>query len=361
MSESVQTLIVGGGLAGWCAARVLSGRSTVCLATQDTSADAQASSASALAGIANPLIGRRGHPVWQADRAMAALERVVDDMGSEFVDRTPGILHPAVSSWQVDDFRRSAMERPDIATWWDARTVAERMPWLHAPRGALVIQRGFAASVPALLEAIGADAVDRGVVLRRGWRLTAWDEHDDGVTAEFDTPSGLSSLHCSRLVLALGSGFEAFDLLAALRLHSIKGQLVRVRPRTFPKGLRAVQGSGYVVPLRDGTLVVGATYEHVFDDLEPSREASMDLIERASELLPWIARAEIVEEQVGVRVTVPDTRLPMVGILPGQRHTWILTGLGSKGLLMAPMLAESLPGWFQDPGSIPQEIAIQLD
>ncbi len=361
MSDSVQTLIVGGGLAGWCTARVLAGRSTVCLATMDPRADEQASSASALAGIANPLVGRRGHPVWQADRALAALERLIDDVGSDHVDRTPGVFHPAVSSWQVDDLRRSAQERPDLATWWDAPTVSERMPWLHAPRGALVIQRGCAFSVPALLEGMEADALDRGVVLRRGWRLTAWEEDADGVTADFETPSGPSSLRCSRLLLALGSGFETFDLLAALRLHSIKGQLVRVRPREFPPGVRAVQGSGYAVPRSDGTLVVGASYEHMFDDLAPSRDVSTELLARASEMLPWIADAEIVEERAGVRVTVPDTRLPMVGVLPGQQRTWVLTGLGSKGLLMAPLLADLLPGWLEHPDSIPHEVAIQLD
>lgn len=361
MSDSVETLVVGGGLAGWCAARVLAGRGSVSLATLEQAADAHASSAAALAGLANPLMGRRGHPVWRADQAMASLERLIEDSGPELVHRLPGIIHPAVSSWQVDDFRRSAADRPDIATWWGAGLVGERVPWLQAPRGALVIQRGCALSVPDLLEAVEADASDRGVVTRRGWRLTWWREEQGGVTAEFETPVGPASLHAGRLVLALGSGFETFDLLAALRLHSIKGQLVRVRPRTLPEGLRAVQGSGYAVPCPDGTIVVGATYEHMFDDAAPSRDVSISLIERAREMLPWIDDAEIVDERAGVRVTVPDTRLPMVGILPGLHSTWILTGLGSKGLLMAPLLADSLPGWFDDPASIPNELSIQLD
>jgi glycine/D-amino acid oxidase-like deaminating enzyme len=50
----------------------------------------------------------------------------------------------------------------------------------------------------------------------------------------------------------------------------------------------------------------------------------------------------------------------MLGPLPGRTRLWVFTGLGSKGLLMAPMLARELTDWFQHPDTIPAEIAVRV-
>src|SRR5690606_21850066 len=115
------------------------------------------------------------------------------------------------------------------------------------------------------------------------------------------------------LLLALGDGFAAFPSLRALPLHRVKGQTVRVaRPPDVPADLPALAGDGYLVPARDG-LVLGATFEHAFSDLAPSRAQSERLRERAARLLPALAEAAILEERAGVRVTVPRVRLPLLG------------------------------------------------
>ena len=41
------------------------------------------------------------------------------------------------------------------------------------------------------------------------------------------------------------------------------------------------------------------------------------------------------------RATVPD-RLPLVGQMASMENVWVMTGLGARGLLFAPLLAELL-------------------
>jgi glycine oxidase len=68
----------------------------------------------------------------------------------------------------------------------------------------------------------------------------------------------------------------------------------------------------------------------------------------------------VLEPRAGVRVTVPRThspqRLPLVGPLTGRRRVWVFTGLGSKGLLTAPLLARDLGSWLEAPERIPAEV-----
>src|SRR5690606_17120089 len=163
-----------------------------------------------------------------------------------------------------------------------------------------------------------------------------------------------------RVLLAVGDGYAAFPELSALRLHRVKGQTVRVRnpDAAALAGLPHLAGRGYVVH-EGATLVAGSTYEHTFADVRPSDAQTRLLLEKAEEMVPALRGAEVVGAQAGVRVNVPGTRLPMLGPLPGRRRVWVCTGLGSKGLLFAPLLARDLAAFFEQPGAIPKEVRLQ--
>jgi glycine oxidase len=77
-------------------------------------------------------------------------------------------------------------------------------------------------------------------------------------------------------------------------------------------------------------------------------------------MLPALNEAAVIGESAGVRVNVPGTRLPMLGPLPGRTRVWIFTGLGSKGLLMAPLLGRELSGYLDSSTPIPAEIRVRM-
>ena len=157
----------------------------------------------------------------------------------------------------------------------------------------------------------------------------------------------------------MGYGYRHHSELTALNLHALKGQTVRVaRPDALPRGLIPLSGQGYVVPEQD-TLIVGSSYEHDFADLAPSDEQTRQILAKASWMLPGLQEAAVLDATAGVRVTVPGARLPMLGPLPGRSRIWIFTGLGSKGLLMAPLLARNLPSFFEHPETILPEVGVK--
>lgn len=346
-------LIAGGGLAGACAALRLAEHGRVTLLEAERPA---AGASGAAAGLVNPLMGRKANPAWRADDGLDALHETLDRAGRPDLFRSDGLLRPARDAQQADGFRERAAALPHHADWLAPAALAERFPGLVAPHGGLWVRRGGSVDIAAAVEAIWNAAEARGATVRIGVRVVGWDEDDKRAWAE--TEEG-ERIDAGTVLLALGGGFHRFPELAALPLHRVKGQTIRLARPGGPGTLPALSGFGYVVPDGDA-LVVGSTYEHDFDDVAPTEAASLRLRAQAARMIPALADAAVLDARAGIRVTVPGAaspqRLPLVGPLPGRRRVWVFTGLGSKGLLTAPLLARDLPAFLRDPERIPAAV-----
>jgi len=161
--------------------------------------------------------------------------------------------------------------------------------------------------------------------------------------------------------LIVANAFDAKRLLpeARLPLSSVRGQVTFLPPSAARALDIVVSGSGYVAPLPDGGHVVGATYQHD-DSGEDVRAADhRENLARAATMLPGFAEDVHpmgLEGLAGFRATVPD-RLPIFGATqwPG---VWTATGLGSRGLLWAPVGAELIASSLEgEPSPLPRDLA----
>jgi len=144
-------------------------------------------------------------------------------------------------------------------------------------------------------------------------------------------------------VLVLANAADAVRLApsARLALSRVRGQLTYLPPAPGRRIDAIVSGTGYAAPLPDGGLAIGATYQHDDFDLAVRAADHRDNLARAESMMPGLT-AEVhprtLEGWTGFRATVPD-RLPIFGegASPG---LFFATGLGSRGLLWAPLGAE---------------------
>lgn len=343
-------IIAGAGLAGACAAFVLSADREVLVLEAERPA---AGASGAAAGLVNPLMGRKAKAVWRIGEALDAFEALLAAADAEALFRRGGVLRPTVEPKQVDFFQEAAARHAAYAEWLPAETVQARFPDIVTAGGALHIPRGGAIDVGAFVEALLTGARQRGARVRTGARVTGWTEAADTVEVAVESGNTSEQVATRRLLLAVGQGYPALPALRALGLRGVKGQTLRVRRPEGLGRLLPMSGRGYVVPDGD-TLVLGSSYEHDFDDLAPSDTATRYIREKTAQMLPGVDAVPVLDVQVGVRVYAPDTNLPLVGPLPGHARCWVFTGLGSKGLLTAPLLARALPHYLADPASIPE-------
>ncbi|PEN14792.1 glycine oxidase [Longibacter salinarum] len=354
-------LIAGAGIAGACAAFELARHHDGPVHVFE--ADQPAAGASgAAAGLVNPLMGRRARPVWRLPQALDAVDRILQDAGCEHLLEGNGVLRPTVEPEQVDSFQNAAAAHPDLAEWLSEDAVREKAPDIRTCGGGLFIRRGGAVDVAALVRAILDAGKKHGVKLHTSSRALYWSEQQDHVLLEVEQADSdehvIKEYEGAYLLLCLGQGYVNVPELTNLALTGIKGQTVHVRrpPESGDGPLLPLSGRGYIVPNDDGTLILGSSYTHNFDSLDPDPDETAYILKKTSHMLPGLQEAEILGVTTGVRVKHANSNLPIVGPLPGRRRIWTFTALGSKGLLTAPMLAHELPGYLQNPSIIPLDV-----
>ena len=341
----LEILIVGSGLGGCCAALWLSEQKQVGLLT----GTAPAASAVA-AGLVNPFAGQRMGGFQEANPTYKDFLHTLSRADAHHCYNPCGVLRPALTDEQASRFRAVSHEKPASMTWFCSDQVREVYPYISASRGA-ALTTGGVIDTPQLLSRMRKLLSSRCMVLREN--LVEW--HNDGSALTIALSSG-RSLRAKKLILAVGADYPSIPVLKSLKLHRTKGQIVTISaladaPITVP-----ISGHGYAVPI-DNRIILGTTYEHSPSNTAPTDEGTQKILNLTQKMLPSVRSASILSTSAGIRVGVPGTRLPMVG--PLTKNIWVLTGLGSKGLLLGSYIGRNLETWMTNPAAIPDNFRIQ--
>jgi glycine oxidase len=153
-------------------------------------------------------------------------------------------------------------------------------------------------------------------------------------------------LGADHVVLAAGTGLHAIaglDAAGMPHVRPVKGHILRLRgPDGAPFLARTVRGlvrghSVYLVPRRDGSVVVGATVEERSDDTTVQAGAVHDLLCDARAIVPAVDELELIEASAGLRPATPDN-MPQIG-WTGAEGVVAATGHYRSGILLAPFTA----------------------
>lgn len=318
--------------------------------------EAASGASGAAAGLANPLMGRRAKLTWRAAEAWGALTETVARTRAKSAFNSAGVLRPTTEAKQVRFFKDAASAHPRWCSWWTADTLAERYPQVQAYDGALWLPKGGAVDVPAFVRAALVRARAAGTTYTPHTRLLDWTPHNDHVVVHIESGGTRTMQSYDYLLCCVGQGYPSLPALEPLDLDGIKGQTLTVSVDNLPADLPPISGRGYIVPDKD-TFVLGSSYEHEFADLQPSEAETRRILKKTSSMLPAIEHATVQDIAVGVRVKHEATNLPLVGPFQHPR-TWVVLGLGSKGLLTAPLIARKLPQWMRASHRVPAAIRV---
>lgn len=162
-------------------------------------------------------------------------------------------------------------------------------------------------------------------------------------------------LHAGAVIVATGCWSSRLLSTAELEIDVIpaRGQMLAVDGGGLRMERVLHSRRVYVVPRRDGRILIGATLEYEGYSRKVTAGAMNRLLSAAIELAPAIAGCEVVETWCGLRPDTPD-HLPVIG--PGPlENLFIATGHFRNGILLAPLTAEVITGMIVK-GAIPDEI-----
>jgi glycine oxidase len=267
--------------------------------------------------------------------------RIIEDSGITLQYDRSGTLEVAFEEDEVARFNATAQalskEGVDARLLdLDALREFEPLASTGARGGLLIGIHGFV-SVPDLTEALALAARRKGAEFILATRVVSIQEA--GGRPAVETERG--SYTPDAVVMAAGSwaGQIAIEGVKAIGIKPIRGQLLHLAWLTAQPLRRVVWGSEcYIVPWRNGRVLVGATVEDAGFDERATAAGVRDLLDAACTLVPHLWKASFVEARVGLRPQSPDS-LPVVGrsqVVPGLIYA---TGHYRNGVLLAPLTA----------------------
>jgi glycine oxidase len=250
-----------------------------------------------------------------------------------------GVLRVAASETGAERLQARArrLAEHDVV-WLDAAAARSAVPALASgTAGALWSPREGHVESDLLTLAYAAAAEALGVGIECGVPVVGLVREGARVVG-VRTPDGICA--AGRVVLATGpwAGAEgsALGLPGPLPVSPVRGQIVTLRPGRAIATAIVWGEPAYLVPRRDGRLLVGATEEHVGFDCRTTAGGVSTLLAGAVALAPSLAGAELAGAAAGLRPGTPDG-LPLIGSAPGLEGVVLAVGHHRNGVLLSPV------------------------
>jgi glycine oxidase len=359
VARSSDIVVIGAGIVGCAVAAELSRRGAVVsvLDAREPGAGATQASGGMLAPYTEAVEG--GPFVELGARSLAMFDDFVGTLEAETgIDvgyERSGTLHIARAEESVAGFAATHRELASMGVRSATLSPAEARTYepnlTPAIYGGLLIPDQGLVSAPQMMQALAIAARQNGATFLEPALAHRISSCVDGI----DIDTGHGRIHAGAVVLAAGawSGqIEVSGLTVPVPVKPVRGQLLHLGWGASQVARITWDERCYLVPWRDGTLLVGATVEDAGFDERTTVAGVHRLLEAVCDLLPDAETATVLSARVGLRPSSPDP-LPLIGwseVLPGLMYA---TGHYRNGVLLAPLtaqlVADAMLGGDRDP------------
>lgn len=280
------------------------------------------------AGLLHPYSGAHAKLNWRGQEGFLATQELLS-VASQALERSTianqrGILRLALSNEQLHDFQACAKLYPHDTQWLDIMECQRLAPGCCEAPG-LWIKKGLIVHSSLYIQGLWRACSQLGALFQQQ------DIHSLQELDQFDLT-----------IVTAGAETLLIPECSSLPLTLVKGQAIEFSwPRLRPPLICALNSQVYLLMTeKETSCLVGATYEKGYQtalvDLEAAKK---ELLSKAFALFPPLKECSILNCYSGMRAVTPQHRPLMQCLTPSQ---WVLTGMGSKGLLYHALFAQEL-------------------
>ncbi|MFD1673909.1 glycine oxidase ThiO [Alicyclobacillus fodiniaquatilis] len=354
MQDVFDVIVIGGGAIGATSAWRLAQTGRRVLLLDKTRLGSEASSAAAGMLGAQLEVAEPGPFYHLCLESRALYQGFVDELfdatGIDAQLTHNGILHLAYTAAEAEALQNRRIWQTSAgakAEWLDSKTVAELEPALSACLGALLLPDDSNVYAPLLVQALAVAAKQTCTVME-GVEVTDIEPHPShGYTVL--TPTG--NYAGESVVITAGAWAQRLlqPFSTPCAIQPVKGQLLSIRPRHAQRFRHTIFSDDvYLVPKRDGTVVVGATEEHDAGfNRDVTADALLSLLSAAHHIAPALKDAVFERSWTGLRPGSPNGQ-PWIGEVAQFPGLHVAVGHFRNGILLSPvtgnMVVKSVTG-----------------
>ncbi len=321
-------IIVGCGLAGIAFAETALQNNKTVLVINDQSQN----SSKVAAGLYNPVILKRFTEVWQAKEQIELLYDFYAKLETKLnvkLDYQIPLLRKFYSIEEQNNWF-AASDKPNLADFLSSKLITKKYDAIASPLGfGEVLYSGFV-DTSLLLASYKNYLISIDSYLEETFEYGYLIHNCDSIQYK--------SITAKQIVFAEGYGMLLNPFFSTLPLDGAKGELLLIKAPNL--NLDVVVKTGiFIIPLENDIYKVGATYNWEEKTNTPTQSAKEELITDLKELIQ--CDFEIIDHLAGIRPTVKDRRT-MLGSHPTHKNMYLLNGLGTRGVMLAPAMAKML-------------------
>ena len=336
-------LIVGSGLSGvmLCEALRKRGKSFKVISNKSQQASIVAS------GLYNPVVLKRFNKAWDAEKhlpiAMSAYEELELFLGIKIDYKLP--IYRVFSSIAEQNNWIIASDKIPLKPYLISDIKSNINQNIYAPYGYGEVKNTGRIDTKLLLESYSNLLNNEKLISHESF------EYDKLKISKKIVYKGIES---ENIIFSEGFGVRQNPFFNYLPIEGTKGELIIINAPKLNSEV-IIKSSVFIIPIGNNNYLVGSTY--AWDDFnnDPTINAKNKLLNKLDKLV--LCPYKVVYQRAGIRPTVIDRR-PLVGQHKSHENLYILNGLGSRGVLIAPTVANALINFIEDKLPLQKEINI---
>ncbi|MFD0964294.1 NAD(P)/FAD-dependent oxidoreductase [Pseudofulvibacter geojedonensis] len=172
--------------------------------------------------------------------------------------------------------------------------------------------------------------------------------------SHFEDHISYKSLKAKSIIFAEGFGLKNNPYFNRLPLVGNKGETLVIHSPNL-KLNHIVKSGVFLIPLGDDNYFVGATYNRNDKDWKTTEVGKEELLLKLSSIIK--CNYQVVSQDAGIRPTVGDRR-PLLGRHPKYSNYYVLNGMGTRGVMVAPLMSKHLYEFIENDSLLDEEINI---
>ncbi|WP_452221449.1 NAD(P)/FAD-dependent oxidoreductase [Lacinutrix salivirga] len=326
--KKVDYIIVGCGLAGiaFCE-QLISNKKTFVVFDNNSQ-----QSSTVAGGLYNPVTLKRFTPVWQS-KAQLALALPMYSKIEERLNITLDYKIPVrrrFTSLEEQNNWFSKSDREGLSDYMSLNIHKNTNQFINAEFGFGEVLETGRIDTTLLISVYKKDLISKNLLLEE-----TIDYEDLQIQKDLVSYKNLSATH---IVFAEGYGLKNNPFFNTLPLQGSKGELVAIKAPNLNLDF-VLKSSVFIIPLGNDIYRIGSTYERTDKTNTITPKAKEELLSKLKTIIS--CDFEVVNQVAGIRPTVSD-RKPLVGTHNTFKNVHVLNGLGTRGVMIAPYVANQL-------------------